>query len=87
MHDNNNAGGCLSRRGEAFTSSEHNDMKKNSIQLHIFLTYISLVMSEGRRKENKKRNMNANLVRILNHSSVQDADLVVTGDITIGIWP
>ena len=39
--------------------------------------------SEGRRKEDKKRNMNANLVRILNHSSVQEADLVVvTGDIT-----
>ncbi len=39
--------------------------------------------SEGRRKEDKKRNMNANLARILNQSSVQDADLVVvTGDIT-----
>ncbi len=39
--------------------------------------------SEGRRKEDKKRNMNANFVRILNHSSVQNADLVVvTGDIT-----
>ncbi len=39
--------------------------------------------SEGRRKEDKKRNMNANLVRILNHSFVQDTDLVVvTGDIT-----
>jgi 3',5'-cyclic AMP phosphodiesterase CpdA len=40
--------------------------------------------SEGRRKEDKKRNMNANLVRILSHSSVQDADLmIVTGDILL----
>jgi 3',5'-cyclic AMP phosphodiesterase CpdA len=39
--------------------------------------------SEGRRKEDKKHNMNANLVCLLNDTPVQEADLVVvTGDIT-----
>ncbi len=39
--------------------------------------------NEEKRNEDNERNMNYNLVSILNHSSVQEADLVVvTGDIT-----
>ena len=38
---------------------------------------------DGRRKEDRARNMNANLCRILHHSGVRDADLVVvTGDVS-----
>jgi predicted phosphodiesterase len=57
-------------------------MKKQYTIAHLSDLHLT-INNEEKRKEDKKRNMNTNLVRILNHSSVQDADLVVvTGDIT-----
>ena len=38
---------------------------------------------DGRRKEDRARNMNANLSRLLRHSAIQEANLVlVTGDVS-----
>ncbi len=57
-------------------------MRKQYTIAHLSDLHLT-INNEEKRKEDKKRNMNANLVRILNHSSVQEADLVVvTGDIT-----
>jgi len=40
-------------------------------------------VSEGRRKEDRARHMNANLARLLHHEPVQNADLIlITGDIS-----
>ncbi len=38
---------------------------------------------DGRRKEDRARNMNANLCRLLHHAPIQEAELVaVTGDVS-----
>ncbi len=57
-------------------------MKKKHTIAHLSDLHLTS-NNEEKRKEDNKHNMNYNLVRILKHSSVQDADVVViTGDIT-----
>jgi 3',5'-cyclic AMP phosphodiesterase CpdA len=60
-------------------------MKKSSPPLTIaHLSDLHLTATvDGRRKEDRARNMNANLGRLLHHAPVQEADVVlITGDIS-----
>jgi len=60
---------------------------KNTRRKTISIAHLSdlhlTATADGRRKEDRARNMNANLARLLHHRPVQEADLIIiTGDVS-----